>query len=107
MDEYGISEDEPISVYGNWNIIYVLSKRPHATRYSYQFPIGQVMPSIMDEYMSQLKEEHPKAIVVAPGKYDDNISKFLDENSYKLVWIDIESISGEDYSWCAQLYILR
>lgn len=111
LDEYGIGEDEPISVYGNWNIIYVLSKRPHATRYSYQFPIGQVMPSIMDEYMSQLKEERPEAIVVAPEKYDDNISKFLDENSYKLVWIDTESISGEDSakdtSGCAQLYILR
>ena len=67
------------------------------------------MPSIMDEYMSQLEEERPKAIVVATGMYDDNISKFLDENSYKLVWIDTESISGEesakDTSGCAQLYI--
>lgn len=109
MDDYGIDEDEPISVYGNWDIIYVISKRPHATTYSYQFPIGEVMPSIMDEYMSQLEEELPAAIVVAAGKYDDNISEFLGEHGYKLVWIDEEAFSEEDSEKdandCARLYI--
>lgn len=78
------SEDESISVYGQWNIVYVKSQRKHATKYSYQFPIGQVMPKIMDEYMEQLKDELPSVIVVA--RYDDNIMSFLNENGYKKVW---------------------
>ena len=44
------SENDTISVYGQWNIIYVKTHREHATKYSYQFPIGKVMPEIMDEY---------------------------------------------------------
>ena len=77
-------EEDKISVYGNWNIIYVLSNRVHATRYSYQFPIGQVMPEIMDEYMKDLQEELPKILVIMSGKFDDNIHGFLDKNNYHI-----------------------
>lgn len=73
-------------MYGNWNIIYVLSNRVHATRYSYQFPIGQVMPEIMDEYMKDLQEELPKILVIMSGKFDDNIHGFLDKNNYQLLY---------------------
>lgn len=79
-------EEDKISVYGNWNIIYVLSNRVHATRYSYQFPIGQVMPEIMDEYMKDLQEELPKILVIMSGKFDDNIHGFLDKNNYQLLY---------------------
>lgn len=79
------SEDDAISVYGNTDIIYVVSHRKHATKFSYQFPIGQVMPEIMDEYMEQLEEEQPPVVVVTT--YDDNnIQKFLEENEYEKVW---------------------
>ena len=37
--EDNTSIDDPISVYGNKNILYVLSKRRHATKYSYLFPL--------------------------------------------------------------------
>lgn len=82
------SEDEKISVYGNWTYIYVLSERKHATKYSYQFPIGQVMPSIMDEYIKELREEQPKVVVIQSSRYnrDDRISGFLFKNNYDLVW---------------------
>lgn len=86
IDSLGIEDGEAISVYGNWDIIYVLSKRPHATRYSYQFPIGQVMPSIMEEYWSELKEELPRVIVVRDGNYDEPISQFLENNGYTFIW---------------------
>lgn len=78
--------DDAISVYGNWDLIYVISNRKHATRYSYQFPVGQVMPEIMEEYMKELQEEQPKLIVLAKGTYNDNIINFLNSNCYHLIW---------------------
>lgn len=78
--------DDAISVYGNWDLIYVLSDRKHATRYSYQFPIGSIMPEIMEEYMEELHEEQPKIIVIEANKYDSNISDFLNSNCYQLIW---------------------
>lgn len=82
--------DDTISVYGNWDLIYVLSDRKHATRYSYQFPIGSVMPEIMEEYMKALEEEQPKLIVIADGKYDERIMGFLSNNQYHLIWTQYE-----------------
>lgn len=78
--------DDAISVYGNWDLIYVLSDRKHATRYSYQFPIGTVVPEIMEEYMKELHEEQPKIIVIHSIWYDDNITGFLNNNDYQLIW---------------------
>ena len=46
----------PISVYGNWYIIYVLSQHKHATKYSYQFPLGQINPDIITDYFKQLQK---------------------------------------------------
>ena len=93
-------ENDTISVYGNWDIIYVLSNRVHATRYSYQFPIGQVMPEIMDEYMKDLQEELPNVVVISPGHLDDNIQGFLDKNNYQLLY----SSNTEDQHNSAILY---
>lgn len=78
--------DETISVYGNWDIIYVLSNRKHATRYSYQFPVGQIMPEIMDEYINQLQDELPHFIVIQYGHYNNTIKDFLNKNKYELYW---------------------
>ena len=64
----------------------MITKREHATKYSYQFPIGTVMPSIMDEYIKELGEELPKIIVIQAGTYNDIISAFLDNNNYSLIW---------------------
>ncbi len=82
--------DDAISVYGNWDLIYILSDRKHATRYSYQFPIGGVMPEIMEEYMKALEEEQPRIIVIQEGEYDDNIIGFISNNNYHLIWAQYE-----------------
>lgn len=82
--------DDTISVYGNWDLLYILSDRRHATRYSYQFPVGKVMPEIMEEYMKALEEEQPQFIVIQEGRYDDNISGFLNDNNYHLTWSQYE-----------------
>lgn len=83
VDRYS-DEDEPISVYGSNNFIYVYTKRLHATRYSYQFPISSVMPDIMTEYLSQLQVELPVIVVVT--EHNQKIHDFLSENNYEFVW---------------------
>ena len=83
-------ENDSISVYGNYNLVYVKSKRKHATLYSYQDPIGWVNPEIMDDYFGQLHVEQPKVIVVQQEKYDDRIKSFLMLNAYKKVWAEEE-----------------
>lgn len=84
--EANTTPEDGISVYGNWDLIYVLSDRRHATRYSYQFPISDARPEIIGEYLSQLTEEQPKVIVVQKGHLDDRITGFLEENKYELLW---------------------
>lgn len=90
--ENNTTEDDCISVYGNWDIIYVLSNRKHATRYSYQYPIGDVRPEIMEEYFSQLAEVQPPVIVVQAEHFDNMIDNFLSENNYKLEWAESKNI---------------
>lgn len=96
------NENDKISVYGNWNIIYVQSKRLPATKYSFQFPIGEVEPSIMNSYISQLGQELPKIIVVQKGKYNETIKTFLEKNNYNLIWKE-----NEDLSKTAQVFELK
>lgn len=85
------TDDEKISVYGNWDIIYVLSQRVSASKYSYQFPIGTVIPSIMDEYFRELEESLPKLIVVQEGRRKERIVNFLNNNGYAEVWLGGEN----------------
>ncbi|MBO7451529.1 MAG: glycosyltransferase family 39 protein [Clostridiales bacterium] len=84
--EMNTDKDDKISVYGNWDLLYVTTNRAHATRYSYQFPVGQVMPEIMDEYFKSLKNEKPSIIVVQNGYYDEDIQTFLEKNAYEMIY---------------------
>ena len=81
-------------MYGNWDIIYLLSERIHATKYSYQFPICEVRPSIKSEYLEELEKELPEIIVIQAGHYDSEISGFLDQNGYSLAWTEYDSLDG-------------
>ena len=92
--ENNTDEDEAISVYGNWDIIYVLTRRKHATRYSYQFPIGEIAPEILDEYFEQLHNEQPNLIVISPEKLDDRMKEFLELNDYHLVCVVNEELES-------------
>ncbi len=78
--------DEAISVYGSRDLLYVLSERNHATKYSYQFPVGRVDSTIMDDYFEQLQNELPVLIVVCGSYYNGKIEDFLNENEYHLAW---------------------
>lgn len=87
-------EDDKISVYGNWDIIYLKSNRMHATRYSYQFPISEVMSSIKEEYFNEMQDELPKIVVIQKGKYDIDIQNYLKRNEYKKFWTEVEDDTG-------------
>lgn len=86
--------DEPISVYGNWNAIYVLSERISNSKYSYQFPIGTIDPSIMDRYFEDIREENPKVIVIQENRMDVRMETFLKEYGYGLVYNEKKDGSG-------------
>ncbi|MBR2797461.1 MAG: hypothetical protein IKE17_16075 [Clostridia bacterium] len=79
------SEDEKISVYGNYDVLYIESQRSHATQYSYQFPIGTIDSGIMNDYWKQMQDEKPAVFVVTKGKCRD-VQKYVEENDYCLVW---------------------
>ncbi len=89
------AEDDAISVYGNWDIIYVLSHRRHATDYSYIISWSEERKS---DYFGQLSEEQPSYVVVQMGQYDDRIRDFLDNNSYALIWDQAAECSWWDGS---------
>lgn len=92
------SSEDRISVYGNLDIVYVVSERSHATRYSYQFPIGSVYPAIRVDYMMQLREEKPLIIVVQKGHYDSDIKEFFNNECYELIWAENNELINEGNS---------
>lgn len=84
------SPDDAISVYGNWDFLYVRTNRRHATKYSYQSPLTLVSDEIDNEYWQQLKAEQPALIVSA---YPDTektelMNQFVSENGYTQIWTD-------------------
>lgn len=84
--EENTSLEDSISVYGNWNIIYILSNRTHATKYSFQQPIGSVLPELKDEYFVELEEELPPVIVLQAGRLDSDMENFLSRHHYTEIW---------------------
>lgn len=78
-------EDDRITVYGNDNIFYVLSDRLSASKYSYQLPIGEVDPDILDEYYAQLRKNHPKVIVVRTDELTEEMEDFIAQFAYEKV----------------------
>ncbi len=82
--------DDTISVYGNHDVLYIVSNRKHATKYSYQFPIGKVDSSILDDYFEQLQNELPVMIVVCESNDNGRIENFINENKYHLAWSEIK-----------------
>lgn len=87
-----LDEDDTISVYGNWDAVYIISNRLPASKYSYQYPLFLVDPTILDDYFSELEENKPKMIVISEAGYSENIASFMGKNDYTLYWTN----SGED-----------
>lgn len=92
--------DDRISVCGAAGWLYVAADRIPASKYLYQFPIVEVMPSAKEEYFSDLRKTRPKIItVVNPGfyskAYENNrvsgMPEFLSANGY---------VKSETFGFC-------
>ena len=83
--------DEKISVYGNWDIVYVLTKRTHATQYSYLPAVNDAGDIFEKDYFEQLRQEQPRIIVVQKNNYNDSILNFLNENKYTNIYKEDEN----------------
>lgn len=89
INEYTGPSDK-ISVYGNWNYIYLRCNRLPASKYSYQFPIGEIEPSIMNEYFDEIEMVKPKVFVEQITKWDEKepdnnserVKEFVESNGY-------------------------
>ena len=84
--EKNSSSNDTITVYGNWDFIYVFSNRLSSSKYSYQFPIGEVNPQILQEYFTDLAINKPKIIVIQDGYNDYRIENFIDKYDYEKLW---------------------
>ena len=100
-------QSDKISVYGNWDYVYLRCNRLPASRYSYQFPIGEIKPIIMDEYFNEIEITKPKVFVVQterwnemdPERNNKRVSEFVEANGY------IKEQRGEIAGF--EIYILK
>ena len=100
VDEYTDADDR-ITVYGNWNYIYLKCNRLPISKYSYQFPIGDVKPEYLEEYYDDLSNSKPKLFVVQAQMVNDILLDYLHAHHYVEKW---NSDSG-DYDG-ARIYVL-
>ena len=75
------NKNDKITVFGNMNIIYLLSQRLSSSRYTYQIPVINVDNNIRLEYFNDLEKNKPKIIVKAAE--DDALEKFIVKNNYE------------------------
>ena len=81
------TEEEQIIVCGNWNIIYNLSERYSASKYSYQNAPCSVSEDIKNEFIQELKESKPTVIVLVEGAYMyEDVMSLIEEYDYEKIY---------------------
>lgn len=83
-------EDDEITVYGSWDLVYLMSHRMSASVYSQQYAIGYVVPEIVDSYFEDITQAQPKIIVVVMDYMDERMQEFLEQNQYEKIWFDTQ-----------------
>ena len=91
--EKNTNESDTISVYGNWDYIYIISNRMPTSKYSYQSPIGVVNPKIMEEYLKDLNKNKPQIVVTEPEINSEKIQSFLKMNHYEKIMCQNEKVN--------------
>lgn len=83
------SPGDTISVYGNRDILYNLTGRQSASKYSYQTPIVNVRESILDEYLQDISTNKPKIVVIINNRSKSNtVIEKLNSLGYTIVTED-------------------
>lgn len=78
--------NDKIIVWGNWNIIYVQSDRLPASKYSYQFPVGNIDENIIKDFYNEINETVPKMVIIPQGSELGTMENFLNEHNYTNVY---------------------
>lgn len=91
------TEDDKITVWGNWNIIYALSRRVPASKYSYQYPICEIEPNILNEYYDDIEHEQPKLIIAQGGRSLEYMAEIIRKYNYVLIY-------GEEIDQSVRIY---
>ncbi|MBR5647943.1 glycosyltransferase [Candidatus Saccharibacteria bacterium] len=107
--EENTDEGDKIIVYGNLDYIYLRCNRLPASRYSFQYPIAEVRPSILDEFFNEVAKNQPKVFIVQGGYVDERVVSFLNGNGYKEVWRDIiiDEITSKENPNTSRIYVLK
>ncbi|MDO5136199.1 MAG: glycosyltransferase family 39 protein [Eubacteriales bacterium] len=79
------SENDPIQVIGNYDIVYVESRRLAASAYSYQLPVSQVDDRIRKEFITDLETQMPKIVVVQENGKKKTERLFPTKDRYELL----------------------
>ncbi|MBR2586922.1 glycosyltransferase [Candidatus Saccharibacteria bacterium] len=82
------SESDRIAVFGNRDYIYLRCNRLPASKYSYQYPISEVRPAILDEFFADISATRPKLFFVQAGYNTDRVLDYLKANDYEEIWHD-------------------
>lgn len=80
------TEEDRIIVLGNWDIIYNLSGRFAASKYSYQSPPLNIDSERAEEFYCEIQKNRPKVIVLPEGSFGyDWTLQYIEENNYYAV----------------------
>ena len=94
-------QNDKIIVCGNCNRIYIEAEREAASKYSYQLPIGDIEPSIFEEFLTDLERNEPEVLVLNTNdlngaidytNLNEVVEQYLVEHTYFL-WGEIGSIT--------------
>lgn len=76
-------EKDKIIVLGNWDIIYNLSGRFAASKYSYQCPPLEIDDERAKDFYQEIQKNKPKVIVISAVPFGrDWILEYREENDY-------------------------
>jgi len=75
---------ERIAVVGNYDLVYVMSKRLAVSRYSYQSPIAKVRPEIGKEFLQDLMTVRPRLVV--RHRENAGVDEFLNRDGYREIY---------------------
>ncbi|HAP15609.1 MAG TPA: hypothetical protein DCR07_05830 [Lactococcus sp.] len=81
------TENDQIIVLGNWNIIYNLSNRFAASRFSYQMPPLTIDEDRAKVFYQEIEENEPQIIVMPQNAWfaHDWMLQYIEENGYYVV----------------------
>ena len=78
------NENSKITMFGNWDYMYIATDRESATIYTYAKPIIYLSREVYDDYFAKLNETHPDVLVLEFSNED--IEKFIQNNSYSIIY---------------------